>query len=176
MHDRWPAPSRAGAAVELPEPQSDGDELDFLAVGRAVDRPRGHLGPAHHAPALGRADQGSYRALLGELRLAVWPRVTAGTGYPRPGSKRSPAPSPRWPPRQQRTPGRWPPDALAPTADDLPARMRGHTSRARLLARPPPWAGPALDLGKDSEDRRPGRAALIREAGPLTGVFHHSHR
>ena len=93
--------------------------------------------------------------------------VTVGTGYPRPGSKRSPAPSPRWPPRQQRTPGRWPPDALAPTADDLPARMRGPTSRARLLARPPPWAGPALDSGKDSEDRRPGRAALIREAGPL---------
>ena len=50
--------------------------------------------------------------------------------------------------------------------------MRGHTSRARLLARPPPWAGPALDSGKDSEDRRPGRAALIREAGPLNrGVF-----
>lgn len=39
-------PSRRRIAVELPEPQGDGDELGFLVVGRAVDRPRGHLGPA----------------------------------------------------------------------------------------------------------------------------------
>ena len=77
-------PSRRRIAVELPEPQSDGDELGFLAVGRAVDRPRGHLGPAHHAPALGRADQGSHRALLGELRLAVWPRSDRRHGVPAP--------------------------------------------------------------------------------------------
>jgi hypothetical protein len=51
---------------------------------QAVDRPRGHLGPAHHAPALGQADQGSHRALLGELRLAVWPRSDRRHGVPAP--------------------------------------------------------------------------------------------